>query len=467
MSHENFNFTESFENLCLACLVSHPEKFVVYGPILEPRFFVGVTATIAAKCTLNYSQQYSRFPTWPVLEEMVAREVRRATSDDSRVEEARRYINEVRQLDTSDVDYVVARVVDFARERAVLAALRQSIGALKEGKLGETNVVSLFEDALKVGQNIDDLGYLLHQDAEVIIDKVTAVDYGVKTGYQFLDNVWPRGWGPGWLIVPLAPPKRFKTTFCLNLALNMVSPTIGEDVLYYACEISQELAAARALFNLARQPSEYMFNSIEKFRMAMREGIQNNIAANFLIKSFPSKTAGISEIKAHAKNAIRQLGLKPKAIFIDYAETVKPAKPRGEAKDYRMQADIYTDARSMGAELGCCVVMPDRCNKETVGLATPNMKSFQGAFEKAGIVDIALGLCSTDSEYNEGILRFFNFLNRHGKAYQHWRGRVDAEIYKVIISEEIEWTEEDAGPSEDKGKSRRPKAFRVPDDLEQ
>ena len=51
-------------------------------------------------------------------------------------------------------------------------------------------------------------------------------------------------------------------------------------------------------------------------------------------------------------------------------------------EDHLLQADVYTEARAMGSELGCCVIMPDRCTRDTVSLPVPSMQSFQGAFEK-------------------------------------------------------------------------------------
>ncbi len=54
------------------------------------------------------------------------------------------------------------------------------------------------------------LGYLLHMDAEKVVAKVTNVEYGLATGFPLIDSIWRQGWAPGWLVVPAAPPKRYK-----------------------------------------------------------------------------------------------------------------------------------------------------------------------------------------------------------------------------------------------------------------
>jgi hypothetical protein len=246
------------------------------------------------------------------------------------------------------------------------------------------------------------------------------------------------GWGPGWLIVPLAPPKRYKTAFCLNLALNMVGPKCGYDVLYYACEINAELASLRVFQNLLGATQDEFKDDPEDFRRRVFEGIKLKMKGNLLIKHFPAKTATIADIRAHAIAAIQTFNLKPKAIFIDYAETVKSSSSGDKnTPEYRQQSDIYTEARALGSELGVPIIMPDRCNREAVNQATPTMDSFQGAFEKAGIVDVSIGLCATDEEYEKGVMRYYVVLNRHGEGGTHLRGKVDRQRMRMTIDEEL------------------------------
>ena len=214
----------------------------------------------------------------------------------------------------------------------------------------------------------------------------------------------------------------------------------------------------RAIYNLTGTTETILWEGVEKFKMNARKVVDDKMWGNFFFKSFPAKTATIAQIKAHAKQVIRTAGLKPKAIFIDYADTVKPSNTGKNVPDHRQQADIYTEARAMGDDLGCCIVMPDRCNKETVGRAVPNIASFQGSFEKGGVVDAAIGLCATDAEYKLNKMRFFVFLNRHGPQNMHYIGTVDREKYQITVDSEIDYTpeedEEQAQFTKGRGKNR-------------
>jgi hypothetical protein len=100
--------------------------------------------------------------------------------------------------------------------------------------------------------------------------------------------------------------------------------------------------------------------------------------------------------------------------------------------------------------------MPDRVTREATEQQVPDMRSFQGAFAKGGVVDVAIGLCATDAEYHRNILRSFVFLNRHGAAGKHFRGSVDPEIMNVEIGEEIEYDAEATDTEEEgRGEGRR------------
>jgi hypothetical protein len=117
--------------------------------------------------------------------------------------------------------------------------------------------------------------------------------------------------------------------------------------------------------------------------------------------------------------------------------------------------------------------MPDRCNKETVQQQVPNMTSFQGSFEKAGVVDVAIGLCQTDIERAKNVIRYFVFMNRHGRQYDYFVGKVGEDRFSMTIDEHVDYVEavekSEAAAKESRGTGRgdRPyRAKRLPKELE-
>lgn len=451
---ENFKFDHEFQDSILAHFVAEPDKFLAYGEVLKPAYFEGAQATIVAYALLNYVKDFGKMPSWPTLKQLALDQNKKlALSNDDEVLD---YISRLREMDTTDGDFIVTKVIGFARERATLGAIRQAIEILKEGKTPEDGFVKLFQEALQVGQNMEDMGLLFHADYQQVIERITKTDYGTPTGYRQWDQIWRRGWGPGWLIVFLAPPKRYKTGMCLNVALNIISPMVEGDVLYYPCEITQELAFARALTNITQKGMNYLYDNPQKFTEAAGEAIRTCAAGNLVVKGYPAGTATITTIRNHARMAKQHYNLKKlKAIVIDYADTVLPSGTY--EKEYLRQAAVYTEARALGAEFGCPVIMPDRTTKEATDKRVPDMKAFQGAFAKGGIVDVAIGLCMTDDEYQQNIFRTFVFVNRHGQAFQHFRGKVDPETMFIDLGEEIPYDPDDDGSSSSAPKKKKPK----------
>lgn len=435
MRWETYNFTSDFQDAILACLIRYPDEFYAFGEIIKPEYFSGAAANETVHRALEYKRKYGKWPNFTTLGNFAYHKAARFNIDHAN--ETLEYIEKLAQIDTSDKAAILDLSIAFAKERALYDALKKIHAAQVEGKQDEINPIKMVEEAMAVGTNITDLGYSLYHHTDQILDKVGQRTYGVMTGYPLLDKLWKFGWCPGWLIVPLAPPKRFKTAFAINLALH-IAQAQNANVFYYACEISQELAALRAISNLTGWTQDQIWVDLGKAKVVAKESVKKLYGTVFF-KGYPSKSTTISEIRAHAKQVIGIYGLNPKAIVIDYAETVRPDSVDKKASDWRQQADIYTQARALGHEFNCCIIMPDRCNKETVGRSVPSMKSFQGSFEKAGIVDAAIGLCCTDEEYLHQRLRYFVFLNRHGEAYKHFEGRVDPERMTLTIDREIDY----------------------------
>lgn len=447
MSWENYNFSNEFQDTILACMVKFPKEFWSFGEIMRPQYFNGVDAAEVAFALRDYIEEFGKYPNFSTLMNFVYQKFDRSNPD--KANQLVDYVMKLTELDTGDWEGVRKLMIKFAKERSLFAALRKIHAAQMEGKGNEVDAVAEVEQALIVGEDYRKLGVSLVDDYASVIDETTKKTYGVATGYNLFDDVWKCGWAPGWLIVPLAPPKSYKSTFCINLALNMAGSKVGKDIIYYACEIDEKLAMMRALYNISGVGSDRIFEyGVEKFKRAAKAGIASKITGNLWFKSFPSKTASIQDIEQHAKYLIQHNDLHPAAIIVDYAETVRPTMTGKNISDWRQQADIYIQARAMGTKLGCCVIMPDRCNRETVGRAVPNMASFQGSFEKAGAVDAAIGICFTEQERLQNRVRYFIFLNRHGPQLLEFEGKVDPELMRMSVDAQRVYIPEDETDSE-------------------
>lgn len=467
--YEKYSFPGEYQDAILSCLVACPEKFMPYAGIFNSSYFTGIERIATARALFAYWRKNSRFPSWHMLRQIVYDNIA-STSDEKDQNRILGYVKSLQEIDTGDADDVAEHCVGWAKRRALYLAIDHAANGFQTGEIPEDGYISLFQDALKVGQNIEDLGYLIgprENDIAKIVSTYTAQGYAIPTGFPLLDALLPsRGLEPGWLIAILAPPKRYKTTFCINLGMNIAS--MGRPVFYYPCEITQTLAAIRTLCNLTDRSIDFIRQNPKGFTDLAIEQAREFLGADLLIKGYPSKGATISgDIKSHALASRQQLGLEPGAIIIDFAETVRSATDPKHTSEHRAQGEVYIEARALAAEMKCPVILPDRCNKETVEKTVPTMSSFQGSFEKAGIVDLGIGLCASEQEYIDNFIRYFIFLNRHGEANHHFRGSVNPKTQRLGEWVKIPWNPEDddyQASAGRRGSSRRHRNRRPPPD---
>lgn len=461
---ETFNFDLNFEDLVLATYIANPDKFLCRGDILKSAYFSSVVSSLLMECVVDYQIKYARVPSWEAIYQLTLDKCTAAGQDPKAAHE---YFKKLRALEANDTDYVLDRVIAFCKHRALINAVKKVARQIREGEQVGDEIIPMFEEATQIGENLQDLGFLFHNAVDEVIDKVQSPDFGVRTGFPQLDSIWKTGWAPGWCIALLAPPKRYKTTVALNIALNVVGPTVGEDVIYYACEISGEQAVLKGFYNITGQGEDIMFDTPEAFKTSVREAISQKVVGNLVIKHFPIGTATVGgTIRNHTRMLMKQLGIKPKLIVIDYADTVMAATKTADDKAYITQANVYKEAIAVGKEVGAAVLIPDRLTAEAAEQKVPVKRVFQGAFAKGGIVDGALVLCQTPTEYQKNIFRTFVFVNRHGPAFQYFQGSIDPALSKIDFGDPIPYNPEDEEKDDKptKGKHRNGNTG-VPDEL--
>lgn len=433
MALEHYNFSSDFQDMLLASLVSHPDKFMGVRSVLEFSYFTGLNSITAAKLILEHFDEYHTFPSFTTLGQLAYAYAKKSTSEDFN-HDLTEYVKQLSELQVRDVDYIKGQVINFARERALLVEINKTAMNVQEGK-DQGDLVARFQKVMGIGTDLTSMGLEATEDADAVLDKILNPQYGVSTGYELLDtHLFKRGMGKGWLIVPLAPPKGYKTTFCLNLAMNIAGPLVGgENVVYYACEINEELALERVYCAITQRTIEQGMEDPTEFRQRVHDCLANDLTGKLIVKHFPAKSVKISQIRTHLRELCLAKGITPRVVVLDYAETLLPEDTT--LPEYRQQSSIYTGARALADEFGCTVIMPDRCNKETAEQAVPTMTSFQGAFEKGGVVDCGIGICATPDEYQRHIIRLYVFLYRYGAAGLHFKGRIDPEKYSITIDE--------------------------------
>ena len=240
---------------------------------------------------------------------------------------------------------------------------------------------------------------------------------GIPTGFRLLDTVLT-GLGRGDLIILAARPGMGKTSFALNVALN-VAKASGKAVAVFSLEMSKEQLVTRVLSNEALVENGRLIsgNLRESDWVKIAEAASTLSRTDIKIDDNPLLT--VADMNAKCRR-IENLGL----VVIDYLQLMTSAGGKGYSGENRQQAvsDISRMLKIMAKELQVpvlCLSQLSRANEKRDD-KRPMLSDLResGAIEQDA--DIVLFLYR-DDYYNEdsekhNIAECIVAKNRHGET---------------------------------------------------
>jgi replicative DNA helicase len=272
------------------------------------------------------------------------------------------YISQLPELVPTTANYssYVSIVREFALRRKLIEVANNIIGQSYDSNIEIKEIIDKVEqEILKVTAYDYKEHFLILKDIifEILNDlemrkKTDTIYSGIPTGYHYLDEI-TSGFDKGDLIVIAARPSMGKTTFALNLALNMAmdyNKTVG----FFSLEMSAKMLGYKIISRIAQIP----VNDIRRGNIPI-SNIQKLVDAVSLI--FEKKiifdeaeSVTIFDIKQSARRLKTKYGLD--IIFVDYLQLISP--PAGTKIENRVQivSDISKGLKQLARELGIPVV---------------------------------------------------------------------------------------------------------------
>ncbi|MBR5313818.1 MAG: replicative DNA helicase, partial [Clostridia bacterium] len=255
-----------------------------------------------------------------------------------------------------------ANVVDYAnivKDKSILRQLIEACGTITEDAYSEQNEVKFVVDSAeqkifdiaagnetKSFAHIKDVLKTVHDNLNLLATNPEAAQ-GVPSGFSDLDNTLV-GMGKGELILIGARPAMGKTSFALNIAVNVAKNT-GKSVCIFSLEMSNEELVSRLL------AGEGLVNSYNIRSGKLTPDEWKNLAqasaqlaeTNILIDD----TTGITTTGMKAKlRRVKNLGL----VVIDYLQLMQSDR----RNDNRVQevAEISRNLKLLAKELRVPVI---------------------------------------------------------------------------------------------------------------
>lgn len=209
--------------------------------------------------------------------------------------------------------------------------------------------------------------------------KSFSVDYGVellkkapkgkKTGYTKLDEIID--FNPSELIIIASRPRHGKTTFAMNLLLNMAKLYPDEVFIYFTYEVDfsqffRKMLSWASGFSYQKIKNFYLEDRLPEEVYKGQEKLRE-YEGNIYIVDEPNFT--VDQIITYCKQVKKNKPLG--AVFVDYIELVKEQKDRdGNTEELRI-ASIVHKLRIASQELGTPIIALAQMNRATVGKKQP------------------------------------------------------------------------------------------------
>jgi replicative DNA helicase len=350
-SCERYVFSGRVQRVIAALVLQDWPNFALYREVIRPEYFESPVLEALVKLIFEFHKRYKRPPVKDELqEELVGYLV-----DNPRLPEDEfiTTLEEIaRPVKLPDFEYVKDKVVEFAKNQAVKAAMLESLKLLDQKNYA--GIRSRMEAALSVGRSTENFGTLYFENLEARLAQRAAGEtrfkLAIPTGLQKLDVALGGGLAPQELGIIMGPSKRGKTILAVNFALGAAIPSLnrrrGHAVVHYVLESNE--ARAQVLYDarISGISKDNVPNQPDDVRGAIRRFTDHESVGRIIIKQFPANSCSAWEIESHIQNLRVAKGIVPEVIFIDYLKLMRVAD-----KNFKIVNDRYEQLGQVTKEL--------------------------------------------------------------------------------------------------------------------
>lgn len=408
-----YDFDEEFQSKIVALALRDPTFTARTEGLLRPDY---LTSAGDAALLDIINGHYAKFKVPPdkaglgvlLKEAIVAKKIR-----GDLVEDVKDAVRRAYGADLSGAAFVLEKVSEFARERAVENAMIEAVGLLEKRKFAD--IEKAMRAALLVGAADDSGDYDYFEQIEgrtetrVALAAGTAAFEGITTGCEELDNVlYHRGWGKKELSLLMAPAKGGKSMGLGEFAVSASLSPKKHNVLYVTLEVAAKIIADRMDANV----SDTAIKLLKDHPHSVKGAIDKARARGGILKirEYPTGTFKPSQLRRLLEN-YRAKGIVFDLVVVDYADIMAPEfRTDNDIANFR---SIYVDLRAIAGEYNVALLTATQTNREGAKKTTSSMTDVAEDFNKIRIADIVISINATQEERDSGEARLFFAASRN------------------------------------------------------
>lgn len=390
------------ERIIALCFI--PEWFTRYGnTVVIPEYFATEEEQMLVEFLLSYHKTYNRLPDDD--------EIMAEFADNAIIS---KLVDNVFELldDEDNLDYAESMAIQFAQEQAAKIAVLECMDDIERGIL--SSLRPRIESALRVGQDLSDVGISVRDDAHIYLVE-DPLDDIIPTGIYHLDLALNGGLARAEFGYVMGPSNVGKTYTLVNFGMGAASRLSRKPicVTHLTFEVSAEKAAARYAARITGRGYEPIRESLDEYLIDFERMGNLRLNGKIRIKHWPAGTCGMDDVKRYL-DKLSMLDYNTDLLIVDYPDLMmheRIGEFRHNLAHTATQLSGLVSDRNM-AGWGAAQSTRTSYFNEIVDLS-----DVAEDINKVRTADVVLTLNQSKEEYDLKQLRIFGAKNREGAKY--------------------------------------------------
>nr|MCS5643279.1 hypothetical protein [Dehalococcoidia bacterium] len=316
-------------------------------------------------------------------------------------------------ITSEDEEYIKEKSLDFCKKQKLKEAILKSVGLLQSQSFEQ--IQKTINDAMNLGAD-NNQGHDYHKDIE---DRFQIkMRNPTSTDWEEIDNITRGGLGKRELGVVVAPTGAGKSMALAHLGAAAVLR--GKTVVHYTLELADTVVGQRYDSCITGIGLRDLMDHKDTILQAIPL-----VRGKLIIKEYPTKSASTRTINIHLEK-LRQRGIEPDMIIVDYADLLKPTATGFKSQELRHSlGNTYEELRAIGQLWDIPVWTASQTNRSGLNAEVITMEAISEAFNKCFVADFICSISRTMEDKTENKGRMFVAKNRNG---------IDGVVYPMEIN---------------------------------
>jgi len=371
-------YTDDLQKLFIEFMITDSELFVRTRNIISPTYF-SKKYFDTVQMLIDHADKYKSLPT---IDQIKAK----CEID----------FTPVPNLDEAQKDWFLDEFETFCRHKALEKAIIESADLLERSEYG--TVEDKIKEAVRIGLT-KDLGTDYFEDPRARLMKLKDSNGQVSTGWKSLDKKLYGGFNRGELNIFAGSSGAGKSLFLQNIAMNFLE--LGQNVIYFTFELSEELSAMRVDSMTTGVPTNEIFKKIDEVELAVKLKRQKQ-GGSFQIKYMPSGS-NTNDIRSYVKEFTIQKGVAPDVVLVDYLDLMFPVNKKISPTDMFIKDKFVSEElRNFAVEQQIVLVTASQLNRGAIEEVEYDQSHIAGGISKINTADNLIGIFTSRAMRERG-----------------------------------------------------------------